>query len=68
MTHKHADQCTYNEMLDRFNAEIVRYSKLHDFEQSNAASENLRAFIRKYKSMKDDETISQFEVRMEIAS
>jgi len=64
MTHKHADQCTYNEMLDRFNAEIVRYSKLHDFEQSDAASQNLRAFIRKYKPMKDDETISQFGARI----
>jgi hypothetical protein len=68
MTHKHADRCTYTEMLDRFNSEIVRYAKLHDFEQSNVASENLRAFIRQYKAMENDETVAQFEVRMEIAS
>jgi hypothetical protein len=65
---KHADQCTYNEMLDRFNSEIVRYAKLHDVEQSNAASENLRAFIRKYKTMQNDETIAQFEARIGIAA
>jgi predicted Fe-S protein YdhL (DUF1289 family) len=68
MTHTHADHCTYTEMLDRFNSEIVRYAKLHDFEQSNVASENLRAFIRKYKAMKNHETIAQFETRMEVAS
>jgi len=68
MTHKHADHRTYTEMLNRFNSEIMRYAKLHDFEQSNVASENLRAFIRKYKAMENDETIAQFEARMEIAS
>jgi len=55
-------------MLDRFNSEIVRYAKLHDVEQSNAASENLRAFIRKYKTMQNDETIAQFEARIGIAA
>ena len=67
MAHKHADQCTYNEMLDRSNAEIVRYSKLHAFEQLNAASENLRAFVRKFNTMKSDETIAKFEARTMVA-
>lgn len=64
MTYKTANDCTYREMMDRFNSEINRAIQ-HDWHPDivDRHMENRSAFMAKYREMQPGETIQQFEKR-----
>jgi hypothetical protein len=63
MTFKHAKDCTYQEMIDRFWKEIRRAIRNDWPDTLEAHCNNLQAFLGKYRKMEPGETIREFDAR-----
>lgn len=55
---KHADDCNFDEMCERFSREVRKHG-------DERTIENYGAFRRKYAGMLTGETIGQFEKRLD---